>query len=166
MPNNRDERERALLEATPAEQKVSRLLMCDLTPDEQRERGLALANLAQEIEGLQAEQKRVMGEYKTRILEAQTRHAATKQAVLTRREHREVTCTEHYDYKKGLVYVVRDDLGLITENRPMTATERQRPLPNVKTNQGDKQNEHKDEPTTTATRGKASRAAANAGAPA
>lgn len=118
-------------DAVPQVKKTARYLYCDLTPEEQRERGELLANISNEIDTLEDEAKRVAGEFKTRILETRSRYSIVKSAVLTRREEREVICTEHLNTKRGEVYTVRDDLGTIVDARVMTDRERQLHLPNV-----------------------------------
>jgi hypothetical protein len=123
-------------DAIPSEHKTTRYLLCDLTEDEQRERGLLLANIANEIDTLKAEQKRVAGEFKTKIEETESRAGSVRVMVLTRREHREVICTEHFNTKRGEVYTVRDDLNQIVDARPMTDRERQLHLPNVHVEEG------------------------------
>jgi|GEM_PF-1630652 len=122
---------KVLDDAVPAEVKTSRYLACDLTEDEQRERGLLLANLGTEIDATKAEAKRIAGEFKTKIEEIEGKAAMVRTMVLTRREHRETVCTEYFNTKKNEVYVARDDLGTIVDTRPMTDRERQMLLPNL-----------------------------------
>jgi hypothetical protein len=90
-----------------------------------------LANISNEIDAHEEEAKRIAGEFKTKILEVKTRYGFVKTSVLTRREHREVICTEHFNTKRGEVYVVRDDLGTIVDARVMTDRERQLHLPEI-----------------------------------
>jgi hypothetical protein len=118
-----------LNDAVADEQKISRYLYCDLTLEEQRERGLLLANITNDIDSLKDEVKRVTGEYKTKILEAEQRAGQVKTMVLTRREQRDVVCTQFFNVKRSEVYVVRDDLNVIVETRSMTDRERQLHLP-------------------------------------
>lgn len=124
------EREQQLLEnAVPVGEAVTRSLICELTLDEQRERGAELANAITAERELAQEKKEVLNNFKAREQQLSIRTSQLHQVVETRREYREVDCHEWHDYKAGKVYVVRDDLGTIPETRHMTATERQRQLP-------------------------------------
>lgn len=124
-------RDQELLEDAVSGDRVTRLLSCELTDNEQRKRGVEMGNAFDEITQIEAEAKRVAGEYKSRIEIAEQVHFKLKSAVLQRFEYRNVDCHEWRDYKKGKVYVVRDDLGAITESREMTNVERQEVLPNI-----------------------------------
>ena len=117
-------------DAVPGE-KTSRYLSCELNSDEQLDRAVQMTNAFDEAVRLKAEAKGVADEFKSRIMGAEQQHNALKNAVQTRREYREVDCTDHYDYKKGKVYTVRDDLGLIAESRNMTPDERQKLIPGM-----------------------------------
>lgn len=123
-------REQQLLEnAVPVGEVVSRVLVCELTLDEQRERGAELAGAMTAERDLAAEKKEVLNNFKAREQQLAIKTGQLHQVVETRREFREVDCHEYHDYKAGKVYVVRDDLGTIPETRLMTASERQRQLP-------------------------------------
>jgi hypothetical protein len=124
-------RDLQLLDDATAGDKVIRFLPCDLSPDEVRERGEHLVTELAKRDDVTDEIKRVTTELKAKVLDLDTKTMALRNAVSTRREHREVQCTEWRDFKKAQVYVVRDDLGSITETRPMTQKERQRALPGV-----------------------------------
>lgn len=113
----------------PLELKVSRSLPCELTLDEQRERGLQLANIASDISLLELQLKHVTSEFKTKIQDKENQFGTVQSAVQTRREYRDVTCTEFVSIRQNVVYIVRDDLGTIVDNRPISQKERQRMLP-------------------------------------
>ena len=126
---DKQKRDQELLDDASPGEKTTRFLSCELTDDEQRERGVQSANASNEVNRLIAEAKGVADEYKAKKIGAEAQHDALKNAVLQKREYHEVDCTEWHDYKKGKVYTVRDDLGLITESRQMTPDERQAVLP-------------------------------------
>ena len=118
-------RDQQLLDDVSPGEKTTRFLSCELTDDEQRERGVQSANAYDEINRLKTEAKGIADEYRSKIIGAESKHDSLKNTVLQKREYREVDCTEYHDYKKGKVYTVRDDLVLITESRQMTPDERQ-----------------------------------------
>jgi len=152
--------QRLLDNAVATDEKVSQVLICDLTNDEQRERGLQLANALADGRKLTDDKKAVINDFKARELEMATRVNQLEQVVSTRREYREVECTEWRDYKAGKVYVVRDDLGTIAETRGMTPSERQQQLlPNVAEPSADESTEKTDESKSKTKSRQASRAA-------
>lgn len=125
---NRQQTEKALAGTKPGN-KVTETLMCDLTPDEQRERGEQLAHKLNEKSRLEEEMKAQASGFKTKIKEAENQAVKLKNAVSTKRELRDVQCTEHYDYQRKRVLIVRDDTGVIARERGMTTDEIQRSLP-------------------------------------
>jgi hypothetical protein len=108
---------------------TNRVLICDSSLDEQRERGSELAHALAEHKTLLEEKKEVVNTFKAKEQQITMRVGSLQQVVETRREYREVDCVEYHDYKAGKVYVQRDDLGTIVETRLMTHTERQQQLP-------------------------------------
>lgn len=132
MATTEKRREQQLLEnAVPVGDVVSRVLVCELTLDELRERGVELANAMTAERELAEEKANVISDFKSREKQLTLKTSQLHKVVETRREYREVDCHEYHDYKAGKVYIVRDDLGTIPETRAMTATERQRQLPNT-----------------------------------
>jgi hypothetical protein len=117
------------LEGCEVGNKLLRQLLADLNNDEVRQTGEALAHALSKEAAINSELERVKNDFKTRLVEIKTRIQNLARAVSTRREQHQVECTEYLDFKKGLVYVVRDDLGRITETRELTARERQQKLP-------------------------------------
>ena len=165
------ERDQQLLaNATPAEEKTTEILPCDLTVDEQVERGQQLVQAMAEKAKLIADKKTIANEFKQRELEAETKIGMIQKVVSERREYRDIECTEFRDYKAGKVFVVRDDLGTIVHTRQMTQYERQQLLPEVSAEETPTANngepdQHGQDKKTSGERGKA-RAARASSAPA
>jgi hypothetical protein len=103
----------------------NRRLMCKLTPEEQRARGVELADTQHEITQA-TEEKRQVGE---RIKEAQAKIDRLTQTVKHCQEEREVTCLLTPDYDADTMTFTRTDNGEIVYVRQLSYNERQPELP-------------------------------------
>ena len=106
----------------------SRQLWCELTFDEQIERGQALAKLCGRIGDEQTRQANEKKRMKETLdgLEADRRELTA--VVRDKKEMRDVECVATMDPARGLVEVHRTDTGELIETRRMTDEERQRGL--------------------------------------
>jgi len=103
----------------------TRNLMCRLTDDEQRVRGIELAEAQKTLAEL-AEEKREVGE---RIKATQATIDRLAETVKHRQEERPVTCTMDPDYGADSMTIRRTDTGEIVAVRQLTHAERQPELP-------------------------------------
>ena len=112
----------AVVEGREATHKTeTNLLMCRLTDDEQRARGVDLATAQKELADL-TEQKRELGD---RIKGCQAKIDRLAETVKHRQEERPVTCTLHPDYHADSMTVRRTDTGEIVSVRQLTHAERE-----------------------------------------
>lgn len=102
-----------------------RQLMCRLTDDEQRCRGVDLADSQNTLADL-TEQKREIGD---QIKDCQAKIKRLAETVKHRQEERPVTCLLTPDYKADSMTVTRTDSGEIVAVRQLTHRERQPELP-------------------------------------
>lgn len=121
------EREMAkLFPAALAKPKTeTRSLMCRLTDDEQRVRGVDLADQQKLLADL-TEQKRAIGD---QIKDAQAKIDRLAETVKHRQEERPVTCLMTPDYSADSMTITRTDNGEIVAVRQLTHSERQPELP-------------------------------------
>lgn len=96
-------------------------LMCRLTDDEQRCRGVDLATAQKQLAEL-TEQKREIGD---QIKDCQAKIDRLAEAVKHRQEERPVACTLHPDYDADSMTVRRTDTGEIVSVRQLTHSERE-----------------------------------------
>ena len=96
-------------------------LMCRLTDDEQRARGVDLATAQKELTDLN-EQKREVAD---RIKGCQARIDRLAETVKHRQEERPVACTLHPDYHADSMTIRRTDTGEIVSVRQLTHAERE-----------------------------------------
>lgn len=102
-----------------------RNLMCRLTDDEQRARGVELANAHKKLEELDLDKKRVQDDIK----QAEANRDRLAVIVRNKQEERPVTCTMEPDYAADSMTIRRTDNGEIVEIRQLTFGERQHELP-------------------------------------
>jgi len=116
----------------------TRGLMCRLTDDEQRVRGVDLAD-AQKLLADLTEKKREIG---NQIKDAQDKIDCLAETVKHRQEERSVVCTLHPDYVADSMTVRRTDSYEIVAVRQLTHAERQAyrqpKLPMEQDNEGSK----------------------------
>ena len=99
----------------------SRMLMCQLTDDEQRIRGIEMADWVKRLDELE-NQKRVVAE---QIKYAEAQVALLAEAVKHRQEERSVTCTLTPDFQADTMTIRRTDSGAVVHVRQLTFNERQ-----------------------------------------
>jgi hypothetical protein len=105
-----------------------RELPCDLTGDEQRQRGDELARKFQNLDALEDERKSVVAEAKGKIDATESEVRKLAQIVRERREHRPVECIWRRDDQRGVMELIRTDTSDVVLSRPMTEAERQHKL--------------------------------------
>lgn len=116
----------AAVDAILAKPKTeTRSLMCRLTDDEQRVRGVELADAQKRLAEL-TEEKRAVGD---RIKDTQATIDRLAETVKHRQEERPVTCTMTPDYGADSMTIRRTDTGEIVAVRQLTHNERQPELP-------------------------------------
>lgn len=105
--------------------KVVLELRCELTAEEQRLKGIQLADLDQKIAAKQ-EQKKLQNELITDELKDLSRQVA-EIALEVRQgwEERQIPCLATYDYALAKVVTCREDTGQVVDERAMTEDERQ-----------------------------------------
>lgn len=116
--------DKRVADAEPAG-KVLRMLPCKLTAQEATQRGEELAASITNTAELNAAFELVKGDWKKRIGQAELKTQTLAAVVTSKREDREVECTEWRDYQKNLVYIARDDTNQVVDTRQMTTKERQ-----------------------------------------
>lgn len=105
--------------------KTVESLRCQLTPEEQRLKGLDLAQQEKAIYDKEQEKKRAAEAFKEEI-ELLTRTMTTSAQILRQGyEYRPIEVEEIYDYATGSVRKKRTDTGEIIDERAMTPEERQ-----------------------------------------
>lgn len=102
-----------------------RLLMCRLTDDEQRVRGVELADAQTRLAELN-EKKREIGD---QVKDCQAKIDRLAETVKHRQEERSVACSLTPDYSADSMTIRRTDTGEIVAVRQLTHAERQPELP-------------------------------------
>lgn len=113
------------MEEARVSRKEVRCLPCPLTEEEQRLRGIELANHNAEYADTEAEKKQVTKDYGDKLKRINERIHELKDAVQTRVEVRDIECDVSIDRYLGKVTITRADTGEIVEVRPMTPGEAQ-----------------------------------------
>jgi hypothetical protein len=122
----KSERVMQIVEGALAKPKTeTRQLMCRLTDDEQRCRGVDLADHQKKLAEL-TEKKRELGD---QIKDCQAKIDRLAETVKHRQEERPVTCLLTPDYTADSMTVTRTDSGEIVAIRQLTHAERQPELP-------------------------------------
>ena len=111
---------------------LTKSLICTLSDEERRNYGIQLATTLEEIEGIEAEKKKISDRYKDRIAGLQSRADDIRQKVSSGQEWREVECTvvlcqPTADHKQ----IVRNDTGEVVGTECMNNADRQAMLPFV-----------------------------------
>lgn len=104
-----------------------RTLMCRLTADEQRDRGLQLATALADLRDLEREKRHVAEAIKG----AEATVERLSDTVRHCQEGREVKCYLVPDYERDTMTVVRTDTAETVYIRQLTFDERQQPLPGL-----------------------------------
>ncbi|MCC6989914.1 MAG: hypothetical protein IT181_12995 [Acidobacteria bacterium] len=110
---------------------VSQVLTCQLTDDEQRERGRQLAEALRAVGEEELDQKAQKERMKERLEALHGEVTRLGGIVRAGEEERAVQVRLELDDEKGMVHSVRLDTGELFHSRPMTQQEKQRALPFV-----------------------------------
>lgn len=105
--------------------KTVHSLPCKLTHEEQRIKGLELAEQDHTLFLKQEERKKVVDGFKTEIEIIESNMTAMARVLRQGFEMRPIECREIYDYNVGIVQMVRLDTGEVVWDRQMNDDERQ-----------------------------------------
>lgn len=108
--------------------KITRTLPCKLTDEEQRQRGIQLAEREIEYEQVLAEKKTSSDAYSATAKSLRTRIVDLTAAVNDKQEDREIEVVWEFDYKTKEKRLVRRDTMESIEKRTLTADELQMTL--------------------------------------
>lgn len=100
-------------------------LPVDLTTEEIAQAAKDLATELQELESIQIEKKAVMKEYNSQIDNKNKRIHRLMTHVKNGVEYRSVECDLQFHIDKVQAILVRNDMGEVVEERPMTDEEKQ-----------------------------------------
>jgi adenine-specific DNA methylase len=100
-------------------------LMCQLTDDEQRTRGIELAAATALLNDLTEQKKSIAG----KIADTTATINQLAETVKHKQEERPVVCVMDPDYKDDTMTIRRTDNGMIVAVRQLTHAERQPDLP-------------------------------------
>lgn len=114
---------REVLEEKPLPLRVA------LTPEEQRAKGLRLADLVREHTEMLAAHKEKRAEMKAEIESINAKVLDCRYDVSSCTEVRAVDCEVIADFGRGVVETIRIDTGAVVASRPINADDRQRRLP-------------------------------------
>ena len=114
------------LKTAPVLKKTAqRLVTCQLTDEEQREKGLQLALACVQRTEIEKERAETMKTFKERLDAVALEMAKHTKALRTGTEVRQLAVVELFDYNDGSVTISRKDTGEVIEKRDMTQEERQ-----------------------------------------
>lgn len=108
--------------------KITRTLPCKLTDEEQRQRGIQLAEREIEYEQVLAEKKTSSDAYSATAKSLRTRITDLTAAVNDKQEDREIEVVWEFHYANKEKYLVRQDTMESIEKRTLTADELQMTL--------------------------------------
>lgn len=115
-------------QAPPTLLTMTKNLPCQLTDEEQRERGIELARTNEDYASEEKRQADIKAELKAQLAGIEARRTSLASIVRRKEEYRDVKVEEHYDYQRGVVVQVRTDTGEQIMRREMTEAERQAKL--------------------------------------
>lgn len=110
------------------ENTETRMLMCRLSEDEQRMRGVEMADEIKKLDALDRDKRSIAEQIK----DAEARVDRLAETVKHRQEERNVVCTMTPDFEADTMTIRRTDTGEIVHIRQLTHTERQPELPGMK----------------------------------
>lgn len=108
--------------------KITHTLPCKLTDEEQRQRGIQLAEREIEYEQVLEEKKKSGDAYSATAKSLRTRITELTAAVNDKQEDREIEVVWDLDYKTKEKRLIRQDTNEIIEKRTLTADELQMTL--------------------------------------
>ncbi|MFN3200055.1 MAG: hypothetical protein ACE366_16785 [Bradymonadia bacterium] len=106
-------------------EEIDRELLCDMTEEEQRLRGIELAELTAQFKELEAEKKAAAKEYGDRIKAMREKLESLSKDVESCTEKRRVACHIEGEIRSGEVQIRRLDTREVVETRDATAKEMQ-----------------------------------------
>ena len=112
-------------EAPPELKTETHRLMCGLTDDEQRTRGIELAAATALLSDLTEQKKSLSGQ----IVDVTAKISGLAETVKHKQEEREVVCVMEPDYTADTMTIRRTDNLLVVAVRQLTHAERQPDLP-------------------------------------
>jgi hypothetical protein len=104
---------------------ITKELECQLTAEEIRNLGVALANAIGELDSLDQEKATFMADLKSRRKDARAKMKLLAEKIRTGSEMRLVECRIEKDFLANAVRTYRLDTGELVEERAMTPEERQ-----------------------------------------
>jgi hypothetical protein len=114
------------LKTAPSLKKTAqRRVTCQLTDEEQREKGQQLALACVQRTEIERERAETMKTYKERLDAVALEMAKHTKALRSGTEVRQIAVLELFDYNDGTVTITRKDTGELIEKRDMTQEERQ-----------------------------------------
>lgn len=117
--------------APKPERTETRTLSCDLTEKEVSTAAYDMALKARQVEELEAAAKVAAKRERDKATAIRAEMRVLARKVETRKEDRPVLCDVVFVDEELQVQVIRKDTGVIVQRRPMTDSERQKPLPVV-----------------------------------
>ena len=104
-------------------EEIDRELLCDMTEEQQRLRGIQLAEITAEYKSLEAEKKSVTKEYGDRLKGLREKLESLGKDVKSCTEKRRVPCNIEGEIRSGEVQIRRLDTQEVVETRDATAKE-------------------------------------------
>ena len=106
----------------------TRLLKCELTPEEVSAAADAMARTLDDKEAIEDEFKTVKADFKAQIEAKEAEAKVLRNLVRNKYAHRQTPCTMVLNYTTQTVVVTRDDTEAIVVDRPMVYAEKQMDL--------------------------------------
>lgn len=111
--------------------KEKKELKVILTTEERLEIGQNIARESTQMASEEETKTEVVSEFKARIESHKAKIAELSRTLMNGYQFREVECRREFDFKKGIVAIIREDTGELVKERPITEQERQDNLPGV-----------------------------------
>jgi hypothetical protein len=109
-------------------ERAVRVLKCQLTPEEVRERADLAARFVEQRDQKEAEAKTASSHLKSQIKQIDADLRKVSAEVRDRATFRDVELEIHFDYRRAIVVTHRTDTGEVIGERPMLEHERQKEL--------------------------------------
>lgn len=101
-------------------------LYCNLTEQEEHQKGQRVAAIDGEVEQLRDEMKHQSSAFKTQIESLESEAHRLNRQIREHKEQRKVEVEDKHDLERLVVETIRKDTGAIVESRPMTGPEREK----------------------------------------
>jgi len=109
-------------------EKCQEYLQYRFTPEELKEKGLAMAQSTIEADNLEGQKKSVMSDFKVKIEAAQLQVNINARHIRDGFWFRNIDCEKVHDYATGTVSTFRTDTGECVKSRQMRPDERQQTI--------------------------------------